>query len=398
MDRFSSRLFFAFGAVFFLVSIFVVEVGNAQWRVFDGFFGSPAQESSSGAIVPVATGMTARETEIVDTIKRVEPAVVSVTITKDLPKLELVPQNGGTFRRLRLEQSGTQRTEVGGGTAFFVSADGLLMTNKHVVSDEDADYTVLLNDGRTLTATVVGRDPLNDIALLQVDGDGFPFLHIADSDALELGQTAIAIGNSLGEFRNTVSVGVVSGLQRSIVASGLRGGMREELNEIIQTDAAINQGNSGGPLLSSRGDVIGMSTAVADVGQNIGFALPAKELRRVLENYEHNGRIVQPYIGVRYVPVTPALQEQLHLSHDYGVIVSAGDATGEPAVLPGSPAAEAGMQENDVILSVDGEELRDDLSLQRIVSTHTVGDRLSLRIVRGGAERTVTVTLAELQE
>ncbi len=263
-----------------------------------------------------------------------------------------------------------------------------------MVQDADADYTVLLNDGRTLPATVVGRDPVNDIALLKVQGSGFTPLTIAPDDDLHLGQTAIAIGNALGEFRNTVSVGVVSGLQRSIMAGGLVSGGFEQLDQIIQTDAAINTGNSGGPLLNSRGQVIGMNTAVASGGNSIGFALPAKELRRVYESYRRNGRIVTAFVGLRYAQITPELQTAENLPVDYGVLAVAGDDS-EPAVAKDSPAEKAGLRENDIVLSVDGQKLTSDLPFARIIQSKSPGDTVTLRVLREGKESDMKVMLGE---
>ena len=309
---------------------------------------------------------------IVAAVKKAEPAVVSVIISKDLPVLERYYENpfgdGASpfeFGIPRSRDTGeTERREVGGGTAFFISSDGLLMTNKHVASDEEADYTVLLNDGRKLDAKVVARDPGNDIALLQVEGSDFPSLSFASGDA-ELGETVIAIGNALGEFRNTVSVGVVSGLSRSITAGG--GGETERLDRILQTDAAINRGNSGGPLLNAGGEVIGMNTAVAAGGKNIGFAIPAPDLKRALESYEKSGRIVRPYLGIRYMPITPELKEKNSLSFDYGILIVRGETPSDLAVIPGSPADKASIRENDIILEADGERLTLETSLASIV-------------------------------
>lgn len=416
MHTSSSKLFFL-GLLFFLGSFLVVGIGHAEWQLFTIFGGSSSSSSSmSSQAVPVSNGpVVSQEDAVVSTVKRAEPAVVSVIITKNLPKMELdngqsIPlgndfpfPNDPFFRQFRIQipqyrQNGTQQQEVGGGTAFFVSNDGLLMTNKHVVADTQAQYTVLLNDGRKVTATVAGRDPIDDIALLKIDGSNYPSLAIAADDTLNLGQTAIAIGNSLGEFRNTVSVGVVSGLQRSITAGDTAGGGQENLNQIIQTDAAINEGNSGGPLLNSQGDVIGMNTAVASNGQNIGFALPAKELRRVLQSYQKNGRIVQVFLGVRYVQITPDVKEQDKLSYDYGVLVSRGQAATDPGVIPGSPADKAGIQEDDIILEADGKKLTQEVSLQQIVASKVPGDTIRLNIFHKGVVKDLTVILEERKE
>ena len=402
MQRTPSTVSAALGGLFFLASLFVVGVGHAEWSIFG--LGGEASSRASQPEAPVSQGGY-DEDRIVATVKRVEPAVASVIITKDVPKMEVVHGSDALpddplFRRFRVtipqvRQNGTEKREVGGGTAFFVSSDGLLMTNKHVVADESAQYSVLLNDGRTLDAAVVGRDPANDIALLKVDGSGFPILSIADTDDVMLGQTAIAIGNSLGEFRNTVSVGVVSGLQRSITA-GSRVLGTERLDQIIQTDAAINEGNSGGPLLDSRGSVIGMNTAVAGNGQNIGFALAAKDLRRALESYRTNGKIVRVGLGVRYVQVTPAIKAENGLAYDYGALLARGDTAADPAVLPGSPADKAGLRENDIILEIDGTKLSDGETLQDAVADKSPGDVVRLKISSKGEEKTVDVTLAEL--
>ncbi len=415
MKHTSSKLFFTLGVLTFTFSLLIVGAGHAEWRLFNIFGGnSSSSPATGGVIAPVINERVIRqEDEIVETVKRSEPAVVSVIITKDLPKLEVINEevpfggdfpfgNDPFFRQFRIQipqyrQNGTEKKEVGGGTAFFVSDDGLLMTNKHVVDDESAEYTVLLNDGTKVPAKVVGRDPGNDIALLKVDRKNQPFLTIASDDDLNLGQTAIAIGNALGEFRNTVSVGVISGLQRSITAGNMLGGDVEHLDQIIQTDAAINQGNSGGPLLNSHGAVIGMNTAVAGVGENIGFALPAKELRRVLESYRKHGRIVQVYLGVRYTPITKELKEKNKLSYDYGVLVSRGETPSDLAVIPGSPADKSGIQENDIILEVDGKKLTENVSLKQIISSKSAGDTLTLEVFSKGKEKTVTVTLEEMK-
>jgi serine protease Do len=339
------------------------------------------------------------ESPVINVVKSAEPAVVSVIISKDLPVLER------TYERLpfgfiipRVEQRGTERLEVGGGTAFFVSPDGLLLTNKHVVNDANAQYSVLLNDGRTLNASVVARDTLTDIALLKVDGNGFPYLTLSSTDDPTLGQSVIAIGNALAEFRNTVSLGVISGLQRTITAGNPSEGTVEQLSRIIQTDAAINEGNSGGPLLNLRGEVIGMNTAVASEAQNIGFAIPVGDLQRAFQSYLRYGRIVRPYIGVRYILITPKLAQDENLPYDYGVLV-AGDASGsDQAIIPESPADKAGLKVGDIILEADGQKLTEDMPLGDIVQRKQPGDTVTLKIARQGKEQTLGVTLDEWRE
>ncbi len=349
------------------------------------------------------------ENTVIGTVEKVQKAVVSIVISKDVPVIEKsLPQgfdpfgeffgNGNspfTFRiPVQPQQNGTQRQDIGGGSGFLVSADGMIVTNRHVVDQEGAEYTVFLNDGTKHKATVVARDQLNDIAVLKIDGNNLPFLSFADSASLKVGQTAIAIGNSLGELRNTVSTGVVSGLSRSITAGdGL--GQREELNEVIQTDAAINPGNSGGPLLNLSGQVIGVNVALAQDSQNVGFALPANDIKKVVESVQKTGKISRAYLGVRYTAVTPAMKDANKLSVEYGALVSRGDTAQDLAVIPGSPANKAGIVEGDIILEADGQKLDMNTSLAKIVGNKNPGDSISLKVLSKGAEKTVTVKLEE---
>ncbi len=410
MKPLASRALFTIGLASLATSFLLVNVGNAEWRLWP--WGGASSLSGVVQTVPVPSPTdtpVSTEDQIVRAVGLADPAVVSVIITEELPVLEREIQTipspfgdffgeGFEFQVPRYVQKGTRKQEVGGGTAFFVAADGLLLTNKHVVADDKAEYTVLLNDGRKLPATVLARDATNDIALLKVEGKEFPFLEVAPDDELMLGQTAITIGNALGEFRNTVSVGVVSGLSRSITAGGAQDGSTERLEEIIQTDAAINRGNSGGPLLNTRGEVIGMNTAVAADAENIGFAIPAGELRRVLTSYQTYGRIVRPYLGVRYVPITEELRSKNSIAVDYGVLITRGETEADLAVLPGSPADKAGLREGDIILAIDGNELSSGTSLLRIVQTKAPGDEVTLTILRAGKEETVVLTIEEWKE
>ena len=364
----------------------------------------PAPEAATEQPSVPVTGAVTEEEHVKAAVKKADPAVVSVIIAKDLPVVEQYFESpfgsddpfgqffpGFGIPRERVK--GTEHKEVGGGTAFFIGSDGLLMTNKHVAEDEEAEYTVLLNDGRKLPAKVVARDPGNDIALLKVEGSNFPALAFSDAEPT-LGQTVIAIGNALGEFRNTVSKGVVSGLSRTITA-GSGQGDTERLESIIQTDAAINRGNSGGPLLDIDGRVIGMNTAIAAGAQNIGFAIPVADLKRALGSYKEHGKIVRPYLGIRYMPITKELKEKNSLPYDYGVLVVRGEQPTDLAVIPGSPADKAGLQENDIILEADGKKLTGDVSLAAIVQRKSPGDRLTLKVFEKEQEKEVTVTLEE---
>ena len=348
------------------------------------------------------------EAQIVETVETAAPAVVSIVISKDVPVIEQFfeevprspfgsffdPFGQFNFRVPRLRQNGTERQEVGGGTGFLVSTDGMIVTNRHVVDDTDAEYTVFLNDGSSHTATVLARDTVNDIAIIKIDAANLPFLRFGDSSALQPGQSVIAIGNALSEFRNSVSVGVISGLSRSIIAGNGRG-QAEELEEVIQTDAAINPGNSGGPLLNTAGEVIGVNVAVALGSENIGFALPSNLVTDIVTGVQTEGRIVRPFIGVRYAPITPVVQERNNLPVDHGVLIIRGEEQTDLAVIPGSPADKAGLSEGDIILEIDGTTLDDNSSLASVIRRKKVGDTVSLTVIKDGVEQTLSITLEE---
>ncbi|MEK7113298.1 MAG: trypsin-like peptidase domain-containing protein [Patescibacteria group bacterium] len=343
-----------------------------------------------------------QEKFVVDAVKKTNPAVVSIIISKDVPKYEAYTdpnqQNpfGNLFPNLfnipQYRQNGTEKKEIGGGSGFFVSSDGLIVTNKHVVSQTDVEYTVLMNNGKKYPATVVARDPVLDIALIRISGTGFPSLSLGDSDKLDVGQSVIAIGNALAEFRNTVSVGVVSGLARSVLAGG-SSGRAELLDHVIQTDAAINPGNSGGPLLDLSGRVIGVNVAVAQGSQSIGFALPINSVKSAIESVKSTGKIIRPYIGVRYVAINAEMKTLNNLTVDYGVLVQRGTGAGEVAVIPGSPADKAGIVENDIILEVDGVKLDNKTTLASVIRQKSVGDVINVKILSKGVEKTLRVTL-----
>ncbi|HEY0964196.1 MAG TPA: trypsin-like peptidase domain-containing protein [Candidatus Paceibacterota bacterium] len=331
---------------------------------------------------------------VVEMVERVNPAVVSVVVTKDVPVYErYYEQFGPWFTIPRLRENGTEEQEVGGGSGFIVSNDGLIVTNNHVVADDDARYSIVLTDGTSYSVDVLDADADLDIAVLKINQPieaALTTLQFGDVSSLELGQTVVAIGNALAEFQNSVSVGVVSGLSRSIVASDYQG-KSEQLDQVIQTDAAINPGNSGGPLLNLKGEVIGVNVATSRGADNIGFALPASVVKQVVESVKEHGEIVRPFLGVRYATVNERVAASNNLTVEYGALIVSGEA-GEPAVVVGSPADKAGLKENDVILSIDGEELREK-DLSTILRTKAVGQTITLKINSAGEEKTVEITL-----
>lgn len=359
-------------------------------------------------IVPQNEERVVRHDEVV--IKVVEdalPAVVSIVATKDVPVIEryYIDPFGDDpiFRQFfggegleipQYRQRGTEKREVSSGTGFIVSSDGMVLTNKHVVADTEAEYTVFLNDGARKPAKVIARDPLQDLAVLNIEGKNLPAMKMGDSSKIKIGQSVIAIGNAL-EFRNTVSVGVISGLRRSVAALG-GAGDSEVLQELVQTDAAINPGNSGGPLLNLNGEVVAINTAMARGAENIGFAIPIDKAKKAMESVKQHGRVVYPFLGVRYTVITKELAETQKLSRNSGVLVVGPE--GASAVIPGSPAEKAGIKERDIIVSINGSALDEEHSLASVIQERTIGDEVVLKIVRDGKEFEVKAKLEERRE
>lgn len=333
------------------------------------------------------------EQAIIGTVKSASPSVVSIIISKNLPVYEQQFVNPFFSQYV---QKGTELQEIGAGSGFIVSENGLVLTNKHVVSDSLAEYTVFTNDGQEYSAKVLALDPVQDLAVVQINGNGATFqpITLGDSSSIEVGQTAIAIGNALGQFTNTVSVGVVSGLQRTISASDQTGGASETLQGIIQTDAAINSGNSGGPLLNLKGEVIGINTAVAQGAQSIGFAIPINMAKRDINQIQTNNKIVYPFLGVRYVLVDSQVQKTYDLSVDYGALILKG-INGEPAITSASAAEKAGIQENDVVLELNGEKITKNNPLSTIILKYYPEDKVTLKILRDGQEQNIEVVFGE---
>ena len=345
-----------------------------------------------------------QEERIVKVIDSVAPAVVSIVATKDLPVFEqsfIDPFPGddilnGLIPDIKIPQyknKGTEKKEVSSGTGFFVSKKGLILTNKHVVADTEAEYSILMNNGKKYGVKVLARDPFQDIAILQVENPvegekpaeyNFNFISLGDSVNLKEGQSVIAIGNALGEFSNTISVGIISGLHRNIVATGSIMGA-EQLRELIQTDAAINPGNSGGPLLDLEGRVIGINTAMAQSAQSVGFALPINIAKRDIEDAISFGKIKYPFIGIIYN------------SNEKGIILVKGEK-GESAIEKDSPAEKVGLKEGDIIMEINGEKLDSQNSLTYILSKHRVGDEVELEILREERGLKIKVVLSERPE
>ena len=286
------------------------------------------------------------------------------------------------------------------GTGFIVSSDGIIVTNRHVVPDGTDSVTVTLSDGTTYkNVQVIGKTSDTnslDVAFLKIGdlkGKKLVAAKLGDSSKMQVGDKVIAIGNALGQFQNTVTSGIISGYGRDVQAGDQSGDSTENLTDLFQTDAAINEGNSGGPLVNINGEVIGLNTAVASDAQNIGFSIPINDIKGLVNSVLSSGKLEQPYLGVRYVSLTPDLAYQYNLSVDQGAyIVPSSD--GSPSIIAGSPAAQAGLQEKDIITKVNNITIDSNTGLTSALSQYKVGDTVTLTVIRGGKTITVKATLA----
>jgi len=334
--------------------------------------------------------------QIVKTIKKVLPGVVSITISKYLTIFEnpFAPDPLG-FEELFAVPKGKKKVKVGGGSGFIVDKSGIILTNRHVVIDPKAEYVVVLNDKRKFKAKVLARDQINDIAIIKINEKNLPTLKLGNSSNLELGQTAIAIGNTLGNFENTVSVGVVSGLSREIKAIDAFEQKTQSLKGLIQTDAAINPGNSGGSLINIEGKVIGINCAMVFGAENVGFAIPVNAAKKDLDDLRKYGKIRQPFLGLRYIPINKKLQQEYNLPVNCGALVISEEIPGGEAVVSGGPAEKAGIREADIILKVQNKKVDLKNPLQDILQEFKVGDEIKLNILRSNQEILLKVALAD---
>lgn len=334
----------------------------------------------------------AEQSQIIKTIKKVLPAVVTVTVSKYLNIVE--SPFSFPFEEFFLVPKKKEKMKVGSGSGFIVDPKGIVLTNRHVVADPDAEYVVILDNEKKFKAEVLARDPINDIAVLKINAKNLPTIELGDSSQLQLGQTVIAAGTVLGIFKNTVSVGVISGLSRDITATTASGGETTKLRGLIQTDAAINPGNSGGPLIDIDGKVIGINAAMVFLAENLGFALPINTAKKDLEELKKYKRIRQPFLGVRYVLINKELKEKYNLPSDYGALIVSEPLEGE-AVVPQGPADIAGIKEADIILEVEDKKISQENPLSDILQRLKVGDKTKLKILRKGKEITLIAKLGE---
>ena len=327
------------------------------------------------------------ESVIIKVVEDSLPSVVTVGISKVLStkdRLEIDPFDFfGPFKTI----PGTKKKiEQNIGSGFIISKDGLIITNKHVVSDSQADYKVITNNEKEYEVKKIYRDPLNDLAIIKIDDNGLKPLKLGDSSKLKLGQLAIAIGTPLGEFTNTITSGIISGLGRGITTGSPFEGFVEKLDNVIQTDAAISAGNSGGPLLNSKGQVIGINTAIAGEAENIGFAIPVNVAKGLIDKFEERGFDYKtPYMGIRYQMVDKQTAILNKIAEGAYII----------EVVPDSPAEKAGLEDEDIITEFNGKEIngKDDQGLAKVILEKNAGDKVKIEYVRDGKVKTTTIIL-----
>lgn len=375
--------------VFTIILLAILGVWSAAEKYipqFSNYLQTQQETTQSGEKVKIVS----EESVVIDTVKKAGPSVVTVSETQTTTA-DTTPFMMGPFSFFygSPDQNSQPQGPQNIGSGFVVSQDGFIVTNKHVVSDTQATYQIITNNDKKFDVQKIYRDPLNDVAILKVGpsqnpGETLKPLTLGDSDKLQVGQFVIAIGTALGEFRNTVTTGVISGLGRGITAGDQFQGYAERLDNVIQTDAAINPGNSGGPLLNSSGQVIGVNSAVAENGQNIGFALPINVIKDSLKNFNQTGQFNRPYLGVAYKMI----------SRDLAIANDMPEGAYMQQVINGSAADKAGVKQGDVITKVNGQKLElGKTELSTIIAKKKVGDTLTLTIWRNGKTQDVKATL-----
>lgn len=354
--------------------------------------------------LPVYESKVDYEQRIINAVKSTDKSVISIVAFKDMPvgrgyqinPMDLFNNNpfdpfSYQFQQPQQDQK-YERQEIASGSGFVITHDGYIVTNKHVISEKNADYVVFLNDGSQHKAKIVAVDPLEDFGLLKIEKQDLTPLVLGNSDSLQIGQSVIAIGNALGEFKNTISVGVISGLNRSIVASG-NNLKSEKLNNLIQTDAAINRGNSGGPLLNLNGEVVGINTATVMSAQNIGFAIPINKIKNTINQALKTGKITVPYIGVYYIQLDKNEIQKRNLNVEHGALLTTDNKSS--AILKDSPAEKYGLLDNDIILSINNEKITDQNPLASVIRKYNPNSNINLEVKRDNKIIKINLVLGE---
>jgi len=369
----------------YLVAFFLLLAAVLSGAVFDRLVGYSFLDAWWPRQTPPSTTITStnkivqEESMVIDIVENNSEAVVTIGVSK-LERFSTF----NPFDPFSFFETKEQQIEQDIGTGFIVDSSGLIITNKHVVSDLEAQYRVIAADNQTFEVQNIYRDPSNDLAILKIDGQNLPTTELGNSDNLKVGQFALAIGTALGEFRHTVTTGVISGLGRGVVAGSPFAGYIEELDNVIQTDAAINPGNSGGPLINSAGQVIGINVAVAQGAQNIGFAIPINTAKNMLDNFYQTGKFVRPFLGIRYSLITQKAAILNEIPEGAYII----------EVIADSSAAEAGLKPGDIITEIEGEKIKESgQSLAEIINQKKVGDTITIKIWRDGQNQEIKVRL-----
>lgn len=316
--------------------------------------------------------VTTEESSIAAVAEKVGPSVVSIVTSVNSQSI-----------------FGTS-TRSGSGTGIIVSKDGYIMTNNHVIEGAK-NVSVVDSDGRKYdNATVLGRDPLNDIAFLKIESDKeFKPIDLGDSSTIRIGQQVVAIGNALGRFSNTVTSGIISGTGRPVTASSGSGGA-ESLTDLIQTDTSINPGNSGGPLVNLAGQVIGINTAIVDGANGIGFSIPINSTKGILAGILENGKVERAFLGLNYITITPDIAREYDLSVNMGAYIYAADNN---PIADGSPADKAGLKAKDIITKINNKQLGKQGALSSLLGEYRPGDKITITYLRDGKEQSTDVNL-----
>jgi serine protease Do len=361
-----------------------------------GWLGGRAEDGDSGSanVEQQRVVMNSQADLVSEVAKEVGQSVVSVNVTS-----QSAASDNPYAMLFGLDEGGS--TQESAGTGVILSSDGLILTNRHVVPTGTTAVSVTLSDGTVLdNVKVLGRTSSRDsldIAFLKVEdlkGHTLKAAKIGDSTKMEVGDSVVAIGNALGQFQNTVTTGIISGYGRSVQAASEAGSSLESLDDLFQTDAAINQGNSGGPLVNLSGEVIGINTAIASDSQNVGFAIPINNVKGMIKSVSQKGKLERPYLGVMYVLLTDDIAKQYDLKVTRGAYIPKSAGGGSSSIVADGPAAKAGLEEGDVIAKVDGKAIDDKTSLVSLLSKYSVGDKVTLTLKRGSDTKTISVTLS----
>ena len=323
-------------------------------------------------------------------VKKTLPAIVSIVMEKETSQAE----QGLDVFNSNLEQG--KKMKSGGGSGFIVGKNGIVLTNRHILEDKKAGFTVVLQSGEKCKPEILALDKIRDVAVLKIEKNNLPIIKLGNSDKLELGQEVIAIGNVLGIFQNTVSRGVVSGLSREIKAKSGISEDQTKLKGLIQTDAAINPGNSGGPLIDLTGKAVGVNAAMVFGAENIGFALPINNGKIILNDLKKYGRIRLPFLGVRYLQIDKNLQRELKLKTDFGALITTEDGIlSKKAVMEKSPAEKAGLKQNDIILEINNKQINQDNTLSDVLQELKISQTIALKILRDNEKKSIQLQIEE---